>query len=244
MGVIHETSVRVAKKREIRTEAILDAAMAIVAKEGLERLTLGRLAETLGYVPAALYRYFGSKDALLAALQRRAVAKIGVTLHSAITAIDERATRESPKVASLAVLVAAARVYSELPATHPDEWFLVAVLLGDPRVLLSDEESQKTMPLLAALLGAVQTRFVRAAEVKALTEGDATSRTIAFWAALQGVQTLAKARRIAPDFPDATAVTEVAISAMLAGWGADPSALDAAKEIARFVPETWTGGSR
>lgn len=241
MGVIHETSSpRVAKKRELRTEAILDAAMAVVANEGLDRLTLGRLAETLGYVPAALYRYFASKDALLAALQRRAVAKIGGTIQGALADVDERAKGESPAVACLAALAGAARAYSELPATHPDEWFLVAVLLGDPRVLLSDEESQRTMPLLGALLGAVQARFVRATEVSALAPGDATSRTIAYWAALQGVQTLAKARRIAPELPDATAVTEVAITAMLTGWGAEPSALAAAKEIARFVP----GGSR
>lgn len=241
MVVIHETSSpRVAKKRELRTEAILDAAMKVIAKEGLDRLTLGRLAETLGYVPAALYRYFASKDALLAALQRRAVVTIGGTIHGAFVAVDDRAKGTRPAVASLAALIQAARVYCQLPVTHPDEWFLVAVLLGDPRVLLSDEESQRNMPLLGGLLAAVQTRFVHAVEVSALTDGDATSRTIAYWAALQGVQTLAKARRIAPELPDATTVTEVAITAMLVGWGAEPSALAAAKEIARFVP----GGPR
>lgn len=232
MFVIHETSSpRVAKKREIRTEAILDEAMKLLASEGLDRLTLGRLAEALGYVPAALYRYFASKDALLAALQRRAVVAIDAAVQVALADVDVRTKQAPPDVARLAALLEAARVYVHLPETHPEEWFLVAILLGDPRLLLSSEESLRTAPLLGALLGAVRARFDAAVEASALAEGDATTRTLAFWATLQGALTLAKARRIAPDLPDAPTVAGVALTAMLRGWGAPEPALARAQKI-------------
>ncbi|CAN5407933.1 TetR/AcrR family transcriptional regulator [soil metagenome] len=234
MGVIHETSPRVAKKRELKTEAILDEAMRVLATDGLDNLTLGRLAEALGYVPAALYRYFASKDALLAALQRRAVVIVDGEVRAALTAIDERTKDEKADkghAESLAPILEMAHVYVQLPKTHPEAWFLVAILLGDPRLLLSDEESRKTAPLLAALLGAVHQRFVQAAASGALHEGDSTARTLAFWAALQGALTLSKARRISPELPEAAVIADLATTSMLGGWGAERSALERANAM-------------
>ncbi len=252
MVVVHEiptaTRPRIAKKREIRSEAILDEAMALLAREGIDRLTLGRLAESLGYVPAALYRYFPSKDALLAALQRRAVVTIGGAVQAALGEVDARVAKSrsaDPHVAALAPLLAAADVYAHLPETHPEAWFLVAILLGDPRLLLSTEESLRTAPLLGALLGAVRERFVTAESSGALVAGDATTattRTLAFWATLQGALTLAKARRISPELPTAPAVAEVALHAMLVGWGATPVATRRAKKLAGAL-ESVTKGS-
>jgi AcrR family transcriptional regulator len=85
-----ETSGRRARRREVRTEAVLDVASRIVAREGLEGLTLGKVAGELDLVGPALYRYFASKDALVAALQRRA---IGVVLEQLRSRAAELALR-------------------------------------------------------------------------------------------------------------------------------------------------------
>jgi AcrR family transcriptional regulator len=61
---------RLQRKRELKIEAVLDAASAILERDGLDGMTLQRVAQSMGLVPAALYRYVGSKDGLLAALQR------------------------------------------------------------------------------------------------------------------------------------------------------------------------------
>ncbi|MCA9555215.1 MAG: helix-turn-helix transcriptional regulator, partial [Myxococcales bacterium] len=58
-----------AARREARRQAIVDEALALVTEGGFEALTLQRLAGRLGYAVGALYRYFPSKEALLAALQ-------------------------------------------------------------------------------------------------------------------------------------------------------------------------------
>lgn len=55
---------------------IVDVAMALVDAEGLDRLTLRRLAEHLEVTPMALYWHFRDKDALLAALGERLFSSI------------------------------------------------------------------------------------------------------------------------------------------------------------------------
>lgn len=220
---------RVERKRDARASAILDEAMAILAADGLDALTLGRIARSLDVVPAALYRYFDSKDALLAALQRRAVGVIHDRLRETLRAEDERTRRAAPDVAALAKLLAAARFYLDLPRTEPQTFFLVALLVGDPRPLLSDEEGRRTAPLLLGLLADVDALFRAAAETRALAKGESMERTLAFWAVLQGALSLAKARRIAPALPSAADVAGGAVAAMLAGWGASADRLRRAR---------------
>lgn len=234
MDVLHEaaSSPRVAKKREVRVESLLEAASAILAKEGLEGLTLARVAHAMGWVPAALYRYVGSKDGLLAMMQRRAVADAHRGFGEAQAALASRVGRTAPVTVSLAALLAGADYYLDLPRTKPESWLLVAILLGDPRPLLSDEESRKTAPHLLAFLGDVQQLFERAAELGALAPGDATLRTLAFWASLQGALSLEKARRIAPGLPSGQTVGLASAKALLAGWGAEAPTLARAERLA------------
>lgn len=236
MNVVHENahraSPRVARKRELRAEAIVEGAMVVVAEEGLDALTLARVGSALGCVPAALYRYFPSKDALLAALQRRAIAEIDAALAAAEAELSARAGKRSAATVCLAGILVASRTYAELPRTHPRAYFLVAVLLGDPRLLLSSEESLRTAPLLASLLGRVHARFEEAATLGVLEAGDATLRTMALWGALQGALSLDKARRIAPALPAGAQVCEAASMAMLRGWGATQPHLTRAAQLA------------
>jgi AcrR family transcriptional regulator len=228
-------SPRVARKREVRGEAIVDAAMALVATEGLDALTLGRVASSLGYVPAALYRYFGSKDALLAAMQRRAIGEIDEALRQAEASLLERAEKRTPEIVCLASILTASQVYAALPVTHPRAYFLVAVLLGDPRLLLSMEEAARTAPLLTASLGRIHARLEEASALGALAAGDATLRTLSLWGALQGSLLLEKARRIAPALPEAGLVCAASTQAMLLGWGAKPAQLTRASHLSMKV---------
>lgn len=226
----HEPS-RVERKRDARTTAILDEAMRILTEEGLDALTLGRLARSLDVVPAALYRYFDSKDALLAALQRRAVTLIHTRMREALVRLEEQTRRLPPGAATIAKLLGLAQFYLSLPRTEPQTHFLVALLVGDPRPLLSDEEGERTAPLLLALLGDVEALFRHASETRALAKGSSFERTLAFWAVLQGALALAKARRIAPSLPSASVVAFDAVAAMLAGWGAEGATVRRARRL-------------
>jgi len=57
-------------------DRILDAALAVVDRDGLEGLTMRRLGAELGVEAMALYRYIPNKDALLDAVLERVLSEI------------------------------------------------------------------------------------------------------------------------------------------------------------------------
>ena len=72
MGGVESPSVETRQERKERTrEAILDAALELVAEEGLAALSLRQLTKAVGIVPTAFYRHFASVDELGLALVDR-----------------------------------------------------------------------------------------------------------------------------------------------------------------------------
>jgi AcrR family transcriptional regulator len=58
----------IARGERLSRERILDAALTIVRKDGLESLSMRRLAQVLDVWPMSLYRYFRDKEELVDAL--------------------------------------------------------------------------------------------------------------------------------------------------------------------------------
>jgi AcrR family transcriptional regulator len=56
---------------QIRREQIVEAALNLVADQGLRRLSVAAVARRVGLVPSGLYRHFKSKDEILAAVLDR-----------------------------------------------------------------------------------------------------------------------------------------------------------------------------
>lgn len=56
------------RRRKVR-DAIIDAAEAIFTSEGEAGISMRRLAEAIDYSPAAIYKYFASKDELFGAIR-------------------------------------------------------------------------------------------------------------------------------------------------------------------------------
>ncbi|NLY02228.1 MAG: TetR/AcrR family transcriptional regulator [Rhodopirellula sp.] len=53
---------------EIRKEQIVEAALVLVASQGLDRLSMAAVARRVGLVPSGIYRHFRGKDEILAAM--------------------------------------------------------------------------------------------------------------------------------------------------------------------------------
>jgi AcrR family transcriptional regulator len=68
------------KRAEATLEAILAAAVQILAKGGEEALTIDKIAARAGASVGSIYQYFGSKDAILLELLRREREAIGARL--------------------------------------------------------------------------------------------------------------------------------------------------------------------
>ena len=64
------------RRAEARPDEVLDAALALFARQGFAHTTVEAVARAAGLSKAAVYLYFPSKKALLAGLVRRAVAPV------------------------------------------------------------------------------------------------------------------------------------------------------------------------
>ncbi|RJP65931.1 MAG: TetR/AcrR family transcriptional regulator [Candidatus Abyssobacteria bacterium SURF_17] len=73
---------------EIRKEQIAQVAFGLIATHGIKKLSMGRVARTIGLVPSALYRHFASKDEILDAV----LDLIGDRLLENVKAVCEQST--------------------------------------------------------------------------------------------------------------------------------------------------------
>lgn len=111
----HRLSHRARRRVETREE-ILQAAREIYAESGAVDFSLSEIARRLGFTPAALYRYFDSKDDLIKALAERAMAGLAEALAQVPPGLppDERA-------------VEMGMAYLEFARAHPHDIALVAL---------------------------------------------------------------------------------------------------------------------
>jgi len=216
---------RVSRKRQARLRHITREALALAESEGADGLTLQRLAGRLDYTPGALYRYFASKEALVAELQRIVLTWLGHrTEQCARGALAAAPDLPEGRRALLGVL-AAARAFEAFAYEAPVEFGLLSMHLGDPEPRLPDPEAERVYEAAAGLLGALATQLAAAAEAGALRPGAAHARALALWAGLQGAVQTRKLARSAAGKIDPRHVSHELLTTLLLGWGSDPETI-------------------
>ena len=93
---------------------ILDAARAIVVREGFDALSMRKLAEIVGYSPASLYLHFASRDGIARALCVEGHAQLLAQMH----AVDDVAD-------PVERLKAMAHAYVAFGQAHPEIYRLI-----------------------------------------------------------------------------------------------------------------------
>jgi AcrR family transcriptional regulator len=218
-------------ERDARVDWILDAALDLVVNEGVGALTTPRLAKALRYTPAAFYRYFDSKDALLLALETRTAFRYYDRFFSTFAAARARLPKLKPKPHALADLLLAVRVYCALAREEPKHFQLVTVLVSGDRSWMSGEATQdlaeKLMPRVAEIVGL----FATAAEAGALDESSTPlHRAIGLWIALHGFLSVTPFAQTHPALLDVDGIIRDHVDSLFRGWGASPRDLHAAKD--------------
>lgn len=216
------------RRHDDNLRRILDEAMRQVEEGGFGALSVNKLADAVDYTPGALYRYFGSKDALLAALIGRVLAEVREDL--------ARAEARLPgKASPLAHVVALVDGYRAFARREPHRFGLLAMSLAEPRILLRAEAAAR--PVMATLMAALQPlaeALAAAARAGQLADGDAAERTVLVFAFLQGVLPLRKRSRHVPRVLDVDRLALEGTRALLVGFGAPARAVDAAiAQVAR-----------
>lgn len=237
------------RNRLDRHRSYLRAALGLVFAEGLDALTMQRLAREVGASVGSVYTYFPSKGALVAEVQREAIERLAasalVLSGDVDRAVDDAAGTD---VALLAPVVAFGRFWLTADATYPEEMQLLLLLLSDLTETVPAEEGGRVVPAAIRLLGLAEARLGAAAHAGALAGGDADRRTIALAAALTGCVQLRVVQRWDPELLDPAATGRDVLDALLLGWGADAGSLaaahavvdelEAAAPLARSLPDT------
>lgn len=222
---------RRARHRIERHGELLAAAMRLVFADGVEGLTMQRLAQEVDCAVGSVYTYFPSKSALIAELQRAAIE----VLDDSCAAFEARFHREvgrsgtAPEVRSLALIIGYARFWVDTFDTFPEEARLMQRLMSDTSRAVADEDVSRVLPVALRLLDRVRTALVAAAEGGAVDAGDALQRTVVLAASLNGVLLLGHIARVDPELFDPGRQAQVLVRDLLRGWGADEDALQAAR---------------
>ena len=214
------------RNRLERHRAYLAAALHVVSSEGLDALTMQRLAAEVGASVGSTYTYFPSKGALVAEVQREAIERLAASALVLATDVD-RATGGSP----LAAVAALGRFWLTAGGPYPEEMRLLMLLLSDVTDAVPEEDAGRVVPAALRLLGLFEQRLAAAAVAGALDDGPADRRTIAVAAALTGCLQLATVQHWDEDLLDPIATGRTTLDGLLLGWGADPAALADAHRI-------------
>src|SRR4051794_26717233 len=99
-------------RAQATVEAILEATVQILDREGLEAATTTRIAEVAGVSIGSLYQYFSHRDAILNALQDREFAR-ALTLMQEI--LGQGNLDQTPRATVTAVVRGLARLYRVAP---------------------------------------------------------------------------------------------------------------------------------
>jgi len=188
-----------APPRKHETDPILDAARALVLRDGPRAASVAAISKASGAPVGTLYHRFGSRDGLLVEVWIRALARFQQIALAAATDIDDPVERG----------VALARASLDFAALHPeDARLLLAVRRDDLLDAAPDDALKHRLTEMNAPLVAEATAIARA------LHGQADARS------------LAAVTRAVVDLPYA-AVRRFAGVATLPPWLADDVAADA-----------------
>lgn len=229
-----------ARNRIAREQAYLDAAMEIALRDGLEALTMTRLAESVDAAVGTVYTYFPSKGALVAEMQRVAIERLTASYHQTRDRSErELAGWDDPKAIAVARLDVFGRFWVASVETLPEESGLLHGLISQNRMVVPDEERHRVLPTALALLGEARDVVVGAAEVGAIAIDDPIGVVIRWAAALTGVLLTVNLKVGSPiDFNPIELAVRIQRD-LLVGWGAP---IDLVERAERHVAALESGG--
>lgn len=180
--------------REARARQLLEASWALIAEEGTDALTLGRLAEAAGVTKPVVYDHFGTRNGLLAALYEDYDIRQTALFDAAIAAVE-------PTLQSKARACANAYVDCVMAQGREIQGVLAA-LSGSPELALVKREYQKAF-------------ISKCAGIFAQFAGPGGASSASLWAILGAAEALSDAALVA-DITQEQAKEELRLTIMAA----------------------------
>jgi AcrR family transcriptional regulator len=229
-----------------RHGAFVRAARLVVFADGLEALTMQRLAEEVDCAVGTVYTYFPSKSALVAELQREAIEVLDASAGRLEERLDDQLRGAAPAVRRLTRVVGLARFWVDTFETFPEEARLLQMLVSSSATTptVADDDVSRVLPAALRLLHRMEAALDGAVGDGALAPGDAMERTVVLVAALNGVLLLEAVARVDPDLFDGRRLSRSLVDDLLRGWGADGRSLAAAAQRVAALAQAGPLASR
>ncbi|MFI7588071.1 TetR/AcrR family transcriptional regulator [Spongisporangium articulatum] len=167
--------------------ALVDAAEAVLVREGAAALTVRAVATEAGVAPMGVYNRFGSKDGLLDALLVRGFRRFEATL------------RSNPEVLPLPRLRACGQQYRTFALANPRFYELMFQYAGS-----LDAHSQELDAAGGAAFGVLVENVVAAQAAGGIRPGDPAELAQLIWSAVHGAMSLELAGRTLTPDPEAS----------------------------------------
>ena len=239
MATASEPGVRERNRIE-RTRIFLSTALKIVTAEGFDALTMQRLADECDAAIGAVYRYFPSKGALVAEVQREAIERLSassqiIRSHGAHQIATDGL--DGP-VAALTRLVLFGRFFVATAETFPQELRLLQMLMNESHAVMSPEEGLRVVPSAMRLLDQLRAEIDSAGEAGVLDAGDTMGRVITWAAAVSGVLQVSRLDVYDTDLFNGDRLARALTLDLLRAWGASaPMLADATAFVDRLAEE-------
>lgn len=191
-------------------EEIVDSAERRVLEEDPASITVASIARGLGMTAGALYRYFPSREAILARVEARCLASLADALAGPIASGDP-----------LVDLSAQSGAFVAWARREPGRYRLLARMLAVSEPLVDGDALDLVVPEVVRVVRPLHDALEAAARAGVLAPGDAAIRAVTLWAALHGAMQLDKLGRFVPLLAT-DAVAREAAGALWVGWGASP----------------------
>lgn len=230
-------SIKVTDKRKVRhdqrRQRYLSEAMKLVIEEGLEGLTIARLAARMKGSNGAIYRYFPSKESLMVSLQELAIADFHGFMLTQLERLEGRLAKSTPPaVRAMARLGVAFESYLSHADASPRPHRLVDAFLSSPEAVLSDAEAAGIAErLVSPILEQFAEVLAEAEGAGAIEPGDRGQRTHLAWAIVHGLDHFRKRDRINPPGLRVQALLPEARRAYLRGLGAKVEVVAQAEQV-------------
>jgi len=222
---------RRARNRLARRTAYLRTARQLVSREGLEALTMQRLADELDCAVGTIYTYFPSKSAVIAEVQTHAIERLTASYLLARADLDRSLGRVDDRTRALTRVVGFGQFFIATTTEFPEESQLLQSLMAEVRPSVDWADAVRVVPSAMKLLDYARVAFDEAIAAGALDRADGMERAVVLAAALNGVLLVDKLSRFDQQLLDARRLARQLLLDLLAGWGADRRALAKADRL-------------
>jgi AcrR family transcriptional regulator len=217
---------RVARNRRRRSEAFLAAGLRIVTEEGIEALTMARLADALDTAVGSVYRYYASKDELIAAIQANAVEQLHRSHDRSVEPVAAEVSERVPDSPALVRLVVLGRWFCAAADRYPEEVRLLQMVSSRRTPTHTPAAAAGLLPSTIAFVSVIGDAIDGATAAGDLRPGHGLRRAIMWLTAFGGVFVADDLGHYVPSVLGGGRLIRQLNADLLMGWGAAPDAVE------------------